>query len=59
MGSSEFGEPHYFRLQGGDFVFEFDNVQNNGNHVHSVWRDMGSDFGTDVLAEHYRTSHSR
>ncbi len=59
MGSVEAGEPHYFRLQGDSFVFEYDNVQNMGNHVHAVWRDKDSDFGTDVLAEHYRTSHSR
>lgn len=59
MGSTEPGKPHYFRLQGGDFLFEYDNVQNDGNHVHSVWRDKSSDFGRDVLGDHYRTSHSR
>jgi hypothetical protein len=53
MGSTQRGDPHYFRLVGGDFLFEFDNVQNNGNHVHSVWRSKANDFGRDVLADHY------
>ncbi len=59
MGASERGAPHYFRLQGADFVFEFDNAQDNGNHVHSVWRDKSSDFGMRLLGEHYRASHVR
>ena len=58
-GSIERGKPHYFRLQNGDFVFEYDNVQDNGNHVHSVWRNKAEDFGAELLPEHYRTSHLR
>lgn len=58
MGSTERGEPHYFRLQGPDFMFEYDNVQNGGNHVHSVWRSKTMDFGEDVLGDHYRASHA-
>lgn len=57
MGSTERGQPHYFRLQGPDFVFEYDNVQNNGNHVHSVWRNPSADFGAGPLERHYQTSH--
>jgi hypothetical protein len=59
MGPPERHAPHYFRLQGTDFMFEYDNVQNDGNHVHSVWRSKAQDFGQDVLGEHYRTSHLR
>lgn len=59
MGETERRAPHYFRLQGPDFVFEYDNVQNDGNHVHSVWRSKSEDFGADILAQHYRTSHLR
>jgi hypothetical protein len=58
LGATERGAPHYFRLQGEDFVFEFDNVQDNGNHVHSVWRNKSEDFGMHLLGEHYRTSHA-
>lgn len=57
MGSIERGQPHYFRLQGTDFVFEYDNVQNNGNHVHSVWRNKSEDFGMRLLGNHYQSAH--
>jgi len=46
------GEKHYYRVQGPTFMIEFDNTQNNGNHIHSVWRDFDSDFGRDLLREH-------
>lgn len=58
-GGLEPGEKHYYRVQGPTFLIEFDNTQNNANHVHSVWRDMtGDDFGEDLLLEHYQqTKH--
>lgn len=46
------GETHYYRVQGPTFLIEFDNTQNDGNHVHSVWRDFTGDFGRDVLRDH-------
>lgn len=51
-GSTEKGQKHYYRIQGPTFLIEFDNTQNDGNHVHSVWRDFGGDFGRDILREH-------
>jgi hypothetical protein len=57
MGGTERGQPHYFRLHGEDFLFEYDNVQNGGNHVHSVWRNASDDFGEDLLARHYAEAH--
>ena len=57
MGSLQRRTPHYYRLQGGDFVFEYDNSQNNGNHIHSVWRSLMRDYGEDLLEDHYRLSH--
>lgn len=53
------GEAHYFRVHGPATLIEHDNTQNNANHIHSVWRDLASDFGTDALAEHYRTKPHR
>ncbi|HEU0183993.1 MAG TPA: DUF3500 domain-containing protein, partial [Blastocatellia bacterium] len=50
------GEPHYYRVQGPTFLVEYDDTQNNANHIHSVWRDFNGDFGDDLLREHYRTS---
>jgi len=55
-GSIERGQRHYYRVQGPTFLIEFDNSQNNGNHVHSVWRDFNGDFGRDLLREHLKTS---
>jgi hypothetical protein len=57
MGSVERRAQYYYRLQGGDFMFELDNAQDNGNHIHSVWRNPTDDFGDDLLADHYRLSH--
>ena len=53
MGGTEIGEGHYYRIQGPTFLIEYDNVQNDANHVHSVWRDYDGDFGRDLLAAHY------
>jgi hypothetical protein len=47
------GSPHYYRIHGPTFVMEYDNTQNNANHVHSVWRDFENDFGEDLLKKHY------
>ena len=55
-GGTERGDRHYYRVQGPTFLIEFDNTQNNGNHVHSVWRDFDGDFGRDILREHLRAS---
>jgi hypothetical protein len=52
-GSLEVGEPHYYRIQGPSFLVEYDNTQNNANHIHSVWRDFDGDFGRDLLRDHY------
>jgi hypothetical protein len=53
-GATERGERHYYRVQGPGLLIEHDNTQGNGNHVHSVWRVPGGDFGDDLLAAHYR-----
>ena len=56
-GGMERGQGHYYRVQGGTFVLEYDNTQNQANHVHTVWRDFDHDFGADLLKEHYLESH--
>jgi len=52
------GHPHYYWVQGPEFVIEYDNFQNNGNHVHSIFRDRRNDFG-DALAGHYDKEHKK
>ena len=51
-GATEKGQRHHYQIQGPTFLIEHNNTQNNGNHVHSVWRDFNGDFGRDILAEH-------
>ena len=53
-GTTERGARHYYRVQGPGLLIEHDNTQGDGNHVHSVWRVPGGDFGDDLLAAHYR-----
>ena len=55
-GGFERGQPHYYRIQGPTFLIEYDNTQNNANHVHSVWRDFEGDFGEDLLKKHYEAA---
>ena len=52
-GSTQRGRPHYYRVQGPLFLIEYDASQNDGNHVHTVWRDFDGDFGRDLLRQHY------
>jgi hypothetical protein len=56
MGGIEKGALHYYRLQGPTFLIEYDCTQNEGNHIHAVWRDFADDFGLDLLEEHYKKS---
>ena len=53
-GDAARGQRHYYRVQGPTFLIEFDNTQNNANHIHSVWRDFQGDFGRDLLREHLK-----
>lgn len=39
------------------FVIEYDNTQNKANHIHTVWREFGGDFGRDLLREHLERDH--
>ncbi len=48
---------HYYRIHGGNFVIEYDNIQNGANHIHSVLRDVDNDFANDVLREHLILYH--
>ena len=53
-GSAEPGQGHYYRVQGPTFLMEYDNTQNDANHIHAVWRDFNGDFGEDLLQKHLR-----
>ncbi len=55
VGSLENDKPHYYIINGPDFLIEYDNVgfQNDGNHIHAIFREKGQDFGDDMLKRHY------
>ncbi|MPR33269.1 DUF3500 domain-containing protein [Cytophagaceae bacterium SJW1-29] len=61
MGDAELkmgkGAGHYYRIQGPTILIEFDNTQNDANHIHTVVRDLTDDFSEDLLKEHYAKSH--
>ena len=50
------GHPHYYRIQGPTIIIEYDNTQNNANHIHTVIRDLKNDFGGDELLKHYKNA---
>jgi hypothetical protein len=56
-GPLEAGRGHYYAIRGPRFLIEFDNTQDDANHIHSVWRDLANDWGEDLLAAHYRAAH--
>jgi len=56
-GGLEINQPHYYRIQGNRLLVEYDNTQNNSNHIHSVWRDPEGDFAQDLLGMHYSIQH--
>ena len=58
-GSLEPRQGHYYRIQAPDFLIEYDNTQNDANHVHCVSRDLKHDFGDDLLRQHYEQHHKK
>ncbi|MPZ95034.1 MAG: DUF3500 domain-containing protein [Propionibacteriales bacterium] len=52
-GDTAPGAGHYYAVTGPSFLLEYDNTQDDANHIHSVWRDLRHDWGGDLLAQHY------
>jgi hypothetical protein len=57
-GGIESGQPHYYRVHGPTLLIEYDDTQNDANHIHTVYRDLDRDFGGDALRAHYRAGLS-
>lgn len=47
-GDQERNQRHYYRVQGPTFVIEYNNTQNQANHVHSMWRQLAGDFNIPI-----------
>ena len=70
-GSTVRGRQFYYRVQGAQFLIEFDASQDGGNHIHTVWRDFRQDFGAalgegsangfgrDLLRDHHAAFFGR
>jgi hypothetical protein len=56
IGSYDEFKQHYFVLNGPTFLIEFDNAggpRKSANHIHTIWREKGNEFGEDILKKHY------
>lgn len=53
-GGLKKGDAYYYRVQGKTFLIEACNIQNDANHIHTVWRDLEGDFGRDALGDHMK-----
>ena len=51
-GGIESGQKHYYRVHGPTLLIEYDDTQNEANHIHTVYRDLDRDFGGDLLRQH-------
>lgn len=55
---TEDNKPYYYRVHGPTVIIEFDNHyppgRNSGavNHIHTVFREPGNDYGEDLLRKH-------
>lgn len=58
-GKTDRSGARYYRIQGPTFLIEFDNFQNQANHIHTTVREFKGDFGHDLLAEHYARDHAK
>jgi Protein of unknown function (DUF3500) len=57
IGAYEEQKPHYFIINGPTFLIEFDNnggPRRRANHIHTIWREKGSEYGEDLLKKHYQ-----
>lgn len=43
-GSDERNKRHHYRVQGKTFIIEYNNTQNDANHLHTIWRNVDGDF---------------
>jgi Protein of unknown function (DUF3500) len=57
-GGIEPEQKHYYRVHGPTLLIEYDNTQNDANHIHTVYRDLERDFGGDALRPHLAAAHS-
>lgn len=69
MGQAEVGAAFYYRIHSPSILIEFDHTIDlarmredvrvpDPNHIHTVMRQPGQDYGADALRRHYERHHS-
>lgn len=66
MGPAEIGKAAYYRIHGPTLLIEYDAIvppntklPNDPNHIHTVLRVPGNDFGEDWLRRHHQEHHPK
>jgi hypothetical protein len=66
MGPSEMGKAMYYRIHGPTILIEYDSIVPPDthfpaelNHIHTVMRVPGNDFGEDWLRRHHQEHHQK
>ncbi|MCW3115775.1 MAG: hypothetical protein JWR18_4171 [Segetibacter sp.] len=62
IGPYDETKAHYYVLNGPTFLIEFDNnsgPRRSANHIHSIWREKGNEYGEDLLKKHYQAEHRK
>jgi hypothetical protein len=66
MGPAEIGKAVYYRIHGPTLLIEYDAIvppntklPNDPNHIHTVLRVPGNDFGDDWLRRHHQEHHQK
>jgi hypothetical protein len=66
MGPPEPGKAMYYRVHGPTLLIEYDSIvppntklPNDPNHIHTVVRVPGNDFGEDWLRRHHLEHHHK
>lgn len=57
IGPVDENKAHYFIINGPTFLIEFDNAggpRGKANHIHTIWREKGNEYGEDLLKKHYK-----
>lgn len=49
-GDADVNKRHHYVIQGATFIIEYNNTQNDANHVHSIFRSLEGDFAVPAAA---------
>lgn len=50
-GDADVNQRHHYVIQGASFIIEYNNTQNDANHIHAMWRNIDGDFNLSAARE--------